>query len=255
MSDGRAAAVALTNALFAGKRWRAPQNHSFVERLTVLPLAAQEIAAIATEFPVYFGQQGEDWQVFTTLALGPDRFDADGFLAAKALPFLVKIYPFTACQVKGAFVLGVFPDPACISETGKPFFEGNAPAPTVVKLQSKLAHFVKGLKVAGTAAKSLAAAGVLEKLGPQDANGWTIWQVNENKLANLKPDLLVELHRGGGLGMAYTQLISQVHSGERQIGRPSTPKPIREVANDGFIDAVFDDINDLTLEDMDALLS
>lgn len=243
---------------FGTAGWVAPQNHKFISYLGVVPLAAQEIGAIATDFPVYFGQKDEHWQVFTPLGAneGPvaPRLDDNGFLVAKSLPFLVNIYPFSAMPIKGNWVLSVWQDPDCVTPTGKAFFDIGEPSATVKTIQGKIGSFVKGIKVAAKAARALGAAGVLEQVGQTDKDGWAIWQVSEQKLTDLDADRLVKLHSSGALALAYTQVVSQVNAKAPTRYARKQADFVAKTPNDGFLDAVLDDINDLDYGDTGTLV-
>lgn len=212
----------------------------------VVPLASQEIGALVTEFPIYFGQHQAEWTVFTDLGSGTGRtmLDADGLLATRGRPFLVGTYPFTAISVKGSWALGVFDDPKYVSDTGRPFFDDGSPSQAVGQVAKRMTQFLEGMKLAGNLARTLAEAGVLRCDKPADASGWSLWQVDEDKLASLAPEKLQSVHRNGGLALAYAQVISQFHArGPMQPKSRQAPAKVPG-ASDGFLDALLTDLDD-----------
>jgi hypothetical protein len=215
----------------------------------VIPLASQEIGALVTEFPIYFGQHQADWTVFTDLGTGSE-LDTDGLLVTRVRPFLVKTYPFTAMSVEGTWALGIFDDPKYVSDSGRPFFEDGKSAPTVKQVTKRMAEFLEGMRLAGSLAKSLAEAGVLRCDKPADTTDWSVWQVDEAKLAGIEPDKLHAVHQNGGLALAYAQLISQGNA--RASTRPKSrlaPATLPKMS-DEFLDAILNDIDDPNADGM-----
>ena len=246
MSSDKAAPTPapLTTDTFGDRGWAAPLNYDFARHLGVVPLAASEIGAIATQSQIFLTQSRDRWQVFA-------KVEAAKLEHLTVRPFLVNIYPFTALPRRGDWVLGVYDDPNCVHARGHPFFRDGAPAQTVVKLQQRITKFIAGLKHAATVAQTMATCGILEPAGSQDGD-WSVWQVNEEKLATLDQSQLGALHRSGGLALAYAQVLSQFHA------RPSARR--KDVAapakrpQDGFLDAVAEDMEDLNLAGIGALI-
>ncbi len=255
LSRGKTA-VPLSFEQFGNRFWRSPQTHHFVNAMGVIPLASQEIGAMVTEFPIYFGQHQADWTVFTDLgsSVSESILDADRLLVTKGRPFLVNTYPFTAISVEGSWALGVFDDPEYVSDTGRAFFDDGKPSQTVRQVTKRMAQFLEGRKLVGSLAKALAEAGVLRCDKPRDASGWSIWQVDESKLAGIEQVQLCALHKNGGLALAYAQVISQVHTrtSVKPKTRPATAKLPQ--MSDGFLDAIMNDIDDPDADGMGTLI-
>lgn len=210
----------------------------------VIPLASQEIGAIATAYPLYFGENQARWYVFTDLSTGPVVLDGKGRLSTKVRPFLVRTYPFTALCVAGSWALGVFDDPGYVSATGRPFFDGQAPTQTVSRLSKHMARFLEGMKRAGALVKTLSDAGVLRCDQPADASGWSLWQVDEAKLADLEPQALETVYRNGALALGYTQLVSQIHLRSPAATQRVPAIPTEKQQSDAFLESILDDIDD-----------
>jgi len=227
-----------------------------LQDLGPVPLSAQEIGAVVTDFPVYFGQRQDKWTVFTDLGSAGKGLllEADGELSARMRPFLVNTYPFTAVPVAGSWAVGVFDDPRYISDQGRPFFENDAPSQTVARLTKRMAQFLEGRKRAGDLAGTLAEAGVLRCDTNADGAAWSVWQVDEGMLAGLGPEPLGRLHESGALALAYAQLISQVHSRTvpRLLRKPAAER--KPPKRDGFLDAILNDIGDPDPGELDSLI-
>ena len=245
--------------------WRPVSGFGFARRMTLVPLAAAEIARVSQVLPVVFRKAEGCWQAVAVMGPieGANVFvSREGKWRASFVPALLRVYPF---KLTGAGELALWegyqPDPLAAEGT-QPFYEDGALAAKLRQTQTFLKTVHKGIGAAHRTMERLEAADVLtpwEMPGietPQPERALTkLYIVDENCLRAIDEALVLELYRGGSLRWLHAHLDS-LHHAERfkalaktivapEIAAPRQPDKIEQVAE--ILAAIAEDLGDAQL--------
>ena len=202
-----------------------PAKYTFAAKTNVIPLLITEVAHAEPSYPIVFMSSG-DKEALALVALvglnGENRYvSKDGqWVPGVYVPAWVRRYPFFAVRVedKAEPMLAIDPTYEFLNaQGGQPFFdkEGNATERLTKVLEFNVAY-QKDAQRTQMAIDALKQSGVLEEGTLQrraakegETKNFTgFWVVNEKKLMALSDDQIIQLHRSGGLGLAYAQMLS-----------------------------------------------
>ncbi len=208
---------------FADKRWKRYSSYSFAATETIAGLVLQELPRACLTLPIAFVQVGEGFTPVAVQGLrnGQNLFVApDGRWLAEYTPAAYRGYPFALAKTEdGQEVLCFDEDSQLLSDSeGEPFFaDDNQPTEDIKKILNFLAQ------VSANRKQTQAVCAVLQKhniiqpwpiqikmdQGHQTVEG--LYRIDEAALNGLPVEALDEVRRGGGLPVAYCQLLSMQH--------------------------------------------
>jgi hypothetical protein len=220
-----ASTMALSFATHRGLRILETNDYSFARAETLAPIAYDEMADIAREYPIVFPNNGTDLPcALLGLEAGHNAYvDAEGRWQAAYIPAHIRRYPFMFGKTNdpngdpGRFVILFDPEaPHFKGANGYPVFDGSGQLSAHIQRRIALLEQIQN-KVEATRimARAMDAAGILVerviriKAGNKPENriqGLRI--VDEGALKQLSGDQLVGLSKKGALALAYAQLLS-----------------------------------------------
>lgn len=238
----------LTQQDCAGLRWRSPADYSFAGNIPSVLLSASDLAAVTLELPWFFIPSQGKWCAVAPLRRAQDNeclwLDADGLVALRWLPFLLRMYPFTVLPDGDSHVLGLWQDPDCVGKTGKPLFENGNLSPALDPVARAFGRFVAGLEAMHKIGTALSEAGILLPVRATE-DGGNLYNIDEEALRSTPPDTLALLAQNGALGAAHAQLLSRHHIKYRTIRKVASQSqntPVTREADRAFLDALTDDL-------------
>ena len=224
MSAWTSKLAAVSKTTHATKRWLRYADYKFAATQALAPLVTPELAKATTAFPIGFVTSDESVNLVALLGLkaGQNLYVApDGRWLGSYIPAVFRTYPFRLVDNgAGGTLLGVVEDESVVSEgaEGEAFFtEDGALAPRVQEVATVLQNMAQYSPVTAAAGALLRRHGLLvpwriRRPGEQDPFTLSdVAMVDEVALNALPADALVELRDGGGLALAYAQLLSQQH--------------------------------------------
>lgn len=216
--------VALSSTQHAQHKFKRYSSYQFAASDAVAPLVAHEVARACMGLPVGFIKQGEQTLLVAVLGLQAQKnlFVApDGRWIGDYVPAVYRGYPFALVQAQGSDqqVLCIDEDSGLLSPTEGEALFGEDGKPS--KVVSDILNFLS--QVNGNRAITQKAVAALDELGL--IQPWPITikteqgentvqgllRVDEEKLNALPAESLKQLQAGGGLGLAYAQLLSMQH--------------------------------------------
>ena len=197
---------------------------SFAKSMNFIPLVANEVALVASAFPVVFTAD-EEPSIITLISLGSDSLaiNQEGKWIAPYIPSYLRKYPFALAATKEnpeqKVILIDEESPLFSKSKGKQLFKKNG------EQSETLTHAIDFLRtnenqmiVSKNVAKVIAQSGILENrevsVGEGDeqkvlVNGFKI--VNRDKLNALSDDVLADWVRKGIIGVIDAHLNSLTH--------------------------------------------
>jgi len=233
--------IALNADLLANKTWRAPSDLSFVQSLREVQIGANEAARVGRSYSWSFKRDGAGWALVVPLtdAVQKQMCSLERQEAALGLPFLLRLYPFTLVKQKGRACLAVWDTMIRQADQWQSFFEGKNLTPPVAKVSEHFTSFGADLGLASRLAGALEAAGLL---APAAQSQLGYYEIDEAILMSLPDQTIVNLHKIGALGLAYSQLFS-LHS--KAVAKSQSTQAVRPEAfghSDGFLSSIARDI-------------
>lgn len=205
------------------KHWLNHSNYNFAAGDALCPLVAQELPQAMMALPIGFMAEGEYFIPVAVQGLMPGQnllVTADGRWLSTYIPAPYRIYPFhMATTEQGVQVLCIDEANGLIADnTGKPFFnEDGTPSTSVMEIL----EFFQQLDANRQVTKDICALlqqhdliqpwpiTVQREQGEQKVEG--LFRIDEEMLNALTAESLAEVRKGGGLTMAYCQLLSMQH--------------------------------------------
>lgn len=236
--------VPLSPTAHAGKSWNLPSLHyGFASRATFVAVVGAEIANVATNMPMAFIKDGEQFQLVGLLSYhkGHNLFvRPDGRWIGGYIPAAFRAYPFRFLRPPGTdkSILCIDEESGLL-EDGKgtePFFdEVGKPSKSVAGVIAMLEAVEKSRVVTAVAVRALETAGVIVpwelevKDGRNETQVQGLYRVDEQLLQKLDDEAFLGLRKAGALPLAFAQLISMarlsslVNMASEVQKRPSTP--------------------------------
>ncbi len=214
----------VTRGRYAGKRWRRSKNFGFASQVSTVPVATVELSQAAMVLPLGFIETAGFYSLVAILSLVPNRnmFVApDGRWLCGHIPALLRCYPFRIIRQPGTEddILCTDEDYKLAAEgdqDGVDFFDQNGNLAPALKTACDFLVQVEG-SLRGTQAgvAALAAAGVMRpwKIQIKTEQGFDktvdgLHAIDEAALAGLGDEAILNVHKAGGLPIAYAQLLS-----------------------------------------------
>lgn len=125
--------------------WRRAQGYGFARDISLVPIAAEELQALAQDIPVAFRKRGDQWQAVAVLGPMPEvnlQVQPNGLWRAGCVPGLFRSYPFQLSSDRRA--LGLWPDylPETVIANGvEPFYVQQQLTPLLVTALAFLQDF------------------------------------------------------------------------------------------------------------------
>jgi len=216
--------VAVSREHHAGKKWRRFKDYAFASQVATVPVVTAELAKAALAMPLAFLKSGDHYSLVAVLSLLPNRnlFVApDGRWLVGHIPALFRCYPFRIIrqQEAGKNILCTDADYA-LADDGDPdgvdfFDQDGSLSPVLNSVCDFLSQIEGSLRATEAAVSALATAGVIRpwNLKIKGDNGAEqtvegLHAIEEGALAGLGDEAIVNLHKAGGLPIAYAQLLS-----------------------------------------------
>lgn len=197
------------------------QNFSFASEMTFIPIAANEIAEVATNLPVVFAA-GKEPSLISLVSIGSGNvgINKDGGWFSNYVPSYLKKYPFAITQREGNAdenLILIDDESALFSKSkGKQLFKKNAEESDTLKdvLETLVSH-EKQMIISKNITQIIEQSGILEdgsiSIGQGDTkkvlvNGFKV--VNREKFHALSDVVLAEWVRKGIVTLIDTHLKS-----------------------------------------------
>ena len=211
------ALTVVTRQDHADKRWMRRSSLMFAAHDSVIPLVADEVAAVALSMPMGFIPQGDQYVLVGIMGLAANQnllVSSEGHWLSSYMPAAYRTGPFRlATDENGDLLLCVDDDTGLITEdpAGERFFEEDGQlAQLVGDTLSLLGQIDTGRRVIENICAALIKHALLEpwpiKAGEQNIDG--VYRINETALNALSNEDFLELRQVGALPIAYSQLIS-----------------------------------------------
>jgi hypothetical protein len=228
--------VAVSKVRHASLTWQRPVNFLFASKDPVVVLGSHEVPRAIMSMAVGFMENMGTHIVVAVqgLKLGQNRFvSRDGRWLGDYIPATYRTYPFCLGRSpEGTDVLCVDEAKAQVSASpsGESFFlPDGAPAPHVAEALALLTQMEKDRQNAQKVCQLLAQHDLLEPWplkahdGDEVLEAKGLYRIAERKLYELEPAALAEIHKNGGLMLAFAQLFSmqQIH----KLGKLGVPVP------------------------------
>lgn len=236
--------VPLNPAAHGGKTWNLPSsNYGFASRATFVAIVGAEMANAATNMPLAFIRDGEQFQPVGLLSYhkGHNLFvRPDGRWIGGYIPAAFRAYPFRFLRPPGSdkSILCIDEESGLL-ESGKgtePFFDDvGKPSKSVTGVIAMLEALEKSRALTAIAVRALEAAGVIVpwdlevKDGRNETQVQGLFRVDEQLLQKLDDEAFLGLRKASALPLAYAQLISMarlsllVNMANETQKRPSPP--------------------------------
>jgi hypothetical protein len=233
--------IALSADLLANKTWSAPSDLGFVQSLTEVQIGANEAARVGRSYGWYFKRDDAGWALVVALTdeVRKQMCSLERQESALGLPFLLRLYPFTLLRQKGRLCLAVWNTMLRQADQGQSFFEGKKLTPPVAKVSEHFTSFGADLGLASRLARALEAA---ELLVPAAQSQLGYYEVDETKLMSLSEQTIVNLHKIGALGLAYSQLFSLHSKAVAKSQSTQAARPETFGQSDSFLSSIAQDI-------------
>lgn len=215
---------AISRDRHAKQRWQRPSSYAFAATDTVVLLTATELPKAVMSLPVGFIEQAGAVIPVAVLGVQPGKnlFVApDGRWVGKYIPAAFRSYPFRLAQTEDRQqVLCIDEDSGLITDgpEGEGFFtEDGQPTQAVSDILNFLTQTEQSRLAIGAACAVLQKHNLIRPWpitlktdsGEQRITG--MFQIDEAALNQLPGETLLEIHKAGGLPLAYCQLLSMQH--------------------------------------------
>jgi len=221
-------------------RWQPARNYGFLKQSAPPELALAELDVSVANFPIVVQKAGRDFRVLSLIA-GPNGEGAylteDGRLTTNYVPAAIRAYPF--CLIPDAEGVNrlclnqsdeISADP---SSAESAFDDAGKPTDRLQKVIDLLGWWVAGRKQAQDAAKSLATAGLLEKLPDNTTSIASVYTIDAEKFA--QRDLARDPLDTDTTRLAHALLFSRPHLSRLQLSeRPVAQKIAAARPNDSL---------------------
>lgn len=211
--------VPLSRKALAGKGWKRTKSLTFAAGDQLIPLVAQELAAVAPEMPICFVQDGAHFRIVALTSHRPNDnlfVDPLGQWLVHYTPLMLQVHPFRLARDPESGKSIPCVDEASLSEAadGEPFFEGDKPSKLVEQALGILQTIERGALSATQAIAALANTGVIVpwelkfNAGQQMTSLTGIYRIDEMALNKLTDAEFLKLRNLGAIPLAYAQLMS-----------------------------------------------
>lgn len=214
-------------------------NFDFAKDAHIAAATVREFAQLASSMPIVFIKDPKDSFVCVAmlgLEANQNMFLHDGKWQAPHVPLNILRYPFDV-RPDGE-MLGMFIDEnsPLITEDGEPLFDGDEPSAFLKNRQALLTELANSERLTVRFATELKELDLLEEMNIRVAyqngekrNLTGIYSINEKKLNDLSDEKILEMHKNGFVGAAYTQLISMGQLNRLVELSNKTDKPIQSM--------------------------
>lgn len=207
----------------AAKRWQRYTSYAFAAADAVVPLVAHELPPAVLSLPIGFIQAGDQFIPVAVFGLksGQNLFvTPDGRWLGGYIPAAYRGYPFAlASTEEGQQVLCIDEDSGLLSETeGEAFFgEDGQPAQGVKDVLDFLTQVAQNRQATQRICAVLQQHNLVQpwlikmqsEEGEKSIEG--LFRIDEAALNQLPAEAFEDLRQGGGLPIAYCQLLSMRH--------------------------------------------
>lgn len=214
--------VPLSRKSHAGKTWIRPQTYGFASRQPIVPVVGLELTTAAVNMPLGFVRQGDDYHLSGLLSFQSDSnlfVGPDGRWVGAYTPAVLRSHPFRLMRQEGSENMVLCVDEASDlvrdDTDGESFFqEDGKPSGPVSQIADFLQQFEASRLATDLAVKALAQAGVITpweikvRTGDRELPLAGFFRIDETKLNALDDQAYLGLRKAGGIGLAYSQIIS-----------------------------------------------
>ena len=219
--------IPITPEIMAGKTWSKIGSYWFAVNDTACELSLNEASKAAANLPMAFMRNDKgDFTLVSVQGFQPGEnalVSADGQWHSNYVPSNYRLHPFILVQNDQEQLVLCFNNThnqIQNNDSAEPFFteEGELP-PLIKQVFEALVERWNGLKQVQSIAKKL---DELELITPWDitlqdnddnVRVQGFFRIDEEKIAKLSADQLIELRDTGALALAYCQMISMNHLG------------------------------------------
>ena len=240
------------------KFWQRPTNFRFAAAESVIPLVVFELSKAAMSMPLAFVSQGDSFIPVAVMGIEPGNnvfVSADWRWLGQYVPAQFRSYPFRLVKTddgQNALCVDEDNDLICDVPTGERFFnDDNAPSQAVEDIIEFLRQIEQSRKVTENACLVLQKHALIrawpitvqQNTGVQLIEG--LYEIDEAALNQLSAEALKEVQEGGGLAVAYCQLISIQHLPllgqltDKQKAASAQMSPLHTLSSDGTLDLEF----------------
>jgi len=214
--------MALDRKAHARLRVRPPDNYSFTEDATLIPLVSAEFAPAAREYPIAFMKDKDNLVIPVALTGMPQSknlfVDKTGRWDARYIPAYVRRYPFAFVETaEDKYTVCIDPTSKLLDEKeGAPLFdEKGEPTATLQDTIKRLGEYQRVMQFTRAFMQRLANADLLMEANAKadfpDGRSMTwrgFWIVDENRFRALPEATVKEWFASGELGLLYAHLLS-----------------------------------------------
>jgi len=214
--------MALDRKAHARLRVRPPDNYSFTEDATLIPLVSAEFAPAAREYPIAFMKDKDNLVIPVALTGMPQSknlfVDKTGRWDARYIPAYVRRYPFAFVETaEDKYTVCIDPTSKLLDEEeGAPLFdEKGEPTATLQDTIKRLGEYQRVMQFTRAFMQRLANADLLMEANAKadfpDGRSMTwrgFWIVDENRFRALPEATVKEWFASGELGLLYAHLLS-----------------------------------------------
>ncbi len=207
----------------ANKKWLAPRDLSFAADRHLVPIVLAEVGAAARALPMAFVRSETGPVLVGVLGLEQSRslmVTGQGSWVGLYMPAILRSHPFKLAKAEGEKLVlcvdetsGLVVDGA--SQEGNAFFDAQGQIdPATAKIMEFVSTIQQGEQAAAAAVRVLDEVNLLEDWpikigeGPDAREVAGLLRINETVLNGLDAENLLRIRQGGGLALAYAQLIS-----------------------------------------------
>lgn len=219
---------ALSKTVHAGQSFQRYTSYGFAATQNIAPLVQQELAKACTSLAIGFMQEGEHFIPVAVQGFLPGKnllVAPDGRWLGQYIPAAYRGYPFALLPNEaGQLVLCIDTDSGLLVDTegqGEALFDAQGePTQAIQQVMHFLEQTTRNRQATLDICKALAQQELLQPwpMEVQTAQGKKaitgLFRVDEAALNQLDAQALKTLQQGGGLQMAYMQLLSMQHLGK-----------------------------------------
>jgi len=217
--------IAVSKVDHAAKKWRRPDNYSFVSAQPIVPLAFTEFSKAAVSMPIAFVAVQNRYVpvALTSPIAGRNLFvGPSGQWLGPFLPAMVAAYPFCFSKLEGSagLVLCIDEDSITTGASGLSFFDSSGnPSPEVTAVLELLKPVEAGRAYIEKVMAALVEADLIQpwplKVSVDGAPADTqimatsdLYRVDEARLNALSDESFLKLRTSWALPLAYLQILS-----------------------------------------------
>lgn len=245
--------------------WRPATGFGFARRMSIVPLAADEIVRVAQALPVAFYKAGERWQAVAVMGpvSGTNVYVArDGKWRTSFVPAMLRVYPFRLDEAGELGLWEGYTAEPLAAAGAKPFFTDGALEPWLQQTLKFLKAVHSGV---GTVHRSLSKLEDAKALTPWVVPGVEttlhdnaqagLFAIDTKGFKTLDDALVLELFHAGALRWMHAHLNSLHQAGHfktlaktivsPEITAPRSPDKIEKAAD--ILAAIAEDLGDAEL--------